>query len=65
MIPAHTPHVWRHTFYTRLVENKIRYEDLKVLMGHSSIKTTIDVYTHISKKNFKIQAELEGIVEGL
>lgn len=65
VIPAHTPHVWRHTFCTRLVENKIRYEDLKVLMGHSSIKTTIDVYTHISQKNFKIQAELEGIVEGL
>ena len=65
ILPVHTPHVWRHTFCTRLVESEIRYEELKVLMGHSSIKTTIDVYTHIKQANQKVYSKLEGIVGGL
>ena len=48
----------------RLVESEIRYEELKVLMGHSSIKTTIDVYTHIKQANQKVYSKLEGIVGG-
>ena len=65
ILPVHTPHVWRHTFCIRLVESEIRYEELKVLMGHSSIKTTIDVYTHIKQANQKVYSKLEGIVGGL
>lgn len=45
-----TPHVFRHTVATRLVEQKISCENLKSIMGHSSIRTSIDVYTSISKK---------------
>lgn len=45
-----TSHVFRHTIATRLVEQKISYENLKSIMGHSSIRVSIDVYTSISKK---------------
>lgn len=48
-----TPHYFRHTFCTRLVENEVPYESLKVLMGHSSIKTTIDIYASIKNGNYK------------
>ena len=47
VIRTHTPHVWRHTFTTRLVEKEVPYETLKLLLGHSSIKTSMDIYTHI------------------
>lgn len=63
IVPRHTPHVWRHTFCTRLVEKQIPYEDLKILMGHSSIRTTIDVYTHITQQNLKrVHMELDEYI---
>lgn len=66
VIPIHTPHVWRHTLTTRLVEKQIPYERLKVLMGHSSIKTTIDIYTHITQSNLKqVRTDLNGIINVL
>ena len=42
-------HNLRHTFCTRLVENKVSYESMKALMGHSSIKTSIDIYCSIQQ----------------
>lgn len=53
VIRVHTPHVWRHTFTTRLVEKEVPYESLKLLLGHSSIKTSIDIYTHLKQQNYK------------
>ncbi|MCR5421837.1 MAG: site-specific integrase, partial [Lachnospiraceae bacterium] len=49
-----TPHYFRHTFCTRAVEQMVEegstdYESLKVLMGHKSIKTSMDVYLTISQ----------------
>lgn len=50
-----TPHVFRHTFCTFIIEDMILhdkrdYDKVKVLMGHSSIKTSIDVYTTINEQ---------------
>ncbi len=64
VIPAVTPHYFRHTFCTRLVENQVPHETLKVLKGHSSIKTSIDIYTGISNNNFKrVKKDIEGVVK--
>ena len=64
VIPAITQHYFRHTFCTRLFENEVPYETLKVLMGHSSIKTSIDIYTSISNNNFKrVKKDIEGVVK--
>ena len=63
VIREHTPHYWRHTFTTRLVENQVPYENMRLLLGHSSIKTSIDIYTHISETLMKkAKGNLEGII---
>lgn len=65
-IPEITPHIWRHTLATRMVEKGIRPEQLKIIMGHSSIKTTLDVYTHIQEQSLnKVKMDLEGVMNVL
>ncbi len=39
-------HDLRHTFATRFVEASNNYKYLSVMLGHSSIKVTIDLYVH-------------------
>ncbi|MDD5901710.1 MAG: site-specific integrase [Lachnospiraceae bacterium] len=42
-----TPHVLRHTFCSRMIENGIDPKTLQILMGHSDIGTTLNIYTHV------------------
>ena len=59
-----TPHVFRHTFATRLVAKDVPYETTKTIMGHSSIRTTIDLYTHINYENKKsMRADIGNVME--
>lgn len=41
-----TPHVLRHTFCSRMIESGIDVKSLQIIMGHSDIGTTLNVYTH-------------------
>ncbi|MDE6872978.1 MAG: site-specific integrase [Lachnospiraceae bacterium] len=45
--PAITPHCLRHTFATRALENGISAKVVQEFLGHSSIKLTLDLYTHV------------------
>lgn len=40
-------HSLRHTYATRLFETGIPIKTVQVLMGHSDIKTTMNIYTHV------------------
>ena len=41
-------HILRHTFATRCVENSFEIKSLSEILGHSSIKITLDRYVHSS-----------------
>ncbi|MDF2537744.1 MAG: integrase family protein [Herbinix sp.] len=42
-----TPHCFRHTFATRSIEDGMDMNDLKVLLGHSTLSQTMDLYVHV------------------
>lgn len=47
-----TIHGFRHTFATLLIENtNVKPKTVQMLLGHSDIRITLDIYTHITKKN--------------
>jgi integrase/recombinase XerD len=41
------PHLFRHTYATRLLKANYSPERVKYLLGHTSIQTTLDVYSHV------------------
>lgn len=47
-----TVHGFRHTFATLLIsETDVKPKTVQMLMGHENIKMTMDIYTHLAKKN--------------
>ena len=53
-LPHITPHVYRHTFCTRMAQRGMEVKALQYLMGHSDASVTMNVYTH---SNYQYAAE--------
>lgn len=52
-IPELKFHGLRHSFATRCIESKADYKTVSVLLGHSNISTTLNLYVHPNKEHKK------------
>ena len=43
-------HSLRHTYATRLFEQNVQIKTVQVLLGHSDITTTMNIYTHVTEE---------------
>lgn len=46
-------HALRHTYATRAIESGMQPKVLQKLLGHASIKTTMDTYVHITDESME------------
>lgn len=53
-------HSLRHTFASRCIESGLKPKTLQMILGHSDIKITLNIYTHLSQES--IREDLEKIV---
>ena len=57
-----SPHSLRHSFATHILENGYSLIEVKELLGHSRLETTM-VYTHLAKpKLINVQSPLDGLM---
>lgn len=57
LLPHFSNHILRHTFCTRLCERDVNIKVIQTVMGHASIKITMDIYAEVSEKKQKEEIE--------
>lgn len=62
-LPNITPHVYRHTFCTNMVNAGMDVKVLQYIMGHSEIDVTLNIYTHMGYE--RAAAHMIELVDGV
>lgn len=57
-----TPHCLRHTFATKAIDKGMRPKTLQKILGHASLKMTMDLYCHVEETTLKKEMALLGEV---
>ena len=52
-----TPHTFRHTFATRAIENGMQPKTLQHILGHGTLKMTMDLYCHVTEDTLFTEME--------
>ena len=59
-------HMLRHTHATQLIQNGAPIKDVQLRLGHGSIKSTLEIYTHYDKSASERSVDiLESVSTGL
>ena len=63
-IPKISPHIFRHTFCTRMCEVETNIKLIQEIMGHKHLSTTMDVYSEVTETVKDVSfADLEGKIK--
>lgn len=62
-LPLVSMHLLRHTFATRCIESGMRPKTLQMILGHSNIGITMNLYVHVTE-NAK-EKEIKNVEDGL
>ena len=46
-----TPHTFRHTFCSRMIQSGMDIKSVQYLMGHATAQMTLDVYSHVMQES--------------
>ena len=61
-LPNITPHIFRHTYCSKMARSGMNPKVLQYLMGHSVISVTMDTYAHVKLDDAQSELiRLEGI----
>ena len=58
-----TPHMFRHTYATKLLRKGVKVETVSKLLGHASVTTTIQTYSHLTVEDVRRELRRAGCLE--
>ena len=61
-IPAFSLHSLRHTFASKCVESGVSPKVLQMIMGHSDISTTMNIYVHITDETKRAEMDKLNVI---